>query len=97
MGRPSRRRRREGGDNESRHHQQETDLSYPVILSAEGGLFDGSHRIAKAWVLGIEEIQVVRFSVNPEPDQRVPKEPEGSPQYRKQSECRREEMTAAMG
>ena len=75
----------------------EADLSYPVILSADGGLFDGSHRIAKAWVLGIEEIQVVRFSVNPEPDQRVPKEPEGSPQYRKQSECRREGMTAAMG
>jgi hypothetical protein len=53
----------------------EAGLSYPVILSADGGLFDGSHRIAKAWALGMEEIQVVRFPVNPEPDERVPKHP----------------------
>jgi hypothetical protein len=48
------------------------DLSHPVILSAEGDLFDGSHRIAKAWVLGMEQIQVVRFPVDPEPDLREP-------------------------
>jgi hypothetical protein len=29
----------------------ETDLSYPIILSAEGDLMDGMHGIAKAWVL----------------------------------------------
>ena len=53
----------------------EADLSHPVILSAEGALFDGSHRIAKAWALGMEEIQVVRFPVDPEPDERKPKPP----------------------
>jgi hypothetical protein len=52
----------------------EADLSYPVILAADGSLFDGSHRIAKAWVLDVKEIQVVRFPVNPEPDERVPKQ-----------------------
>jgi hypothetical protein len=52
----------------------EADLSRPILLSAEGDLFDGSHRIAKAWVLGMEEIQAVRFPVDPEPDERVPKE-----------------------
>jgi hypothetical protein len=50
----------------------EADLSYPIILSADGGLFDGSHRIAKAWVLGHETIQVVRFPQNPEPDEAHP-------------------------
>jgi nitrogen fixation protein len=56
------------------------DLSHPVILAEDGALFDGSHRIAKAWVLGLKEIQVVRFPVNPEPDKRELKEP--SPQTR---------------
>jgi hypothetical protein len=53
----------------------EADLSHPVILAEDGALFDGSHRIAKAWVLGLKVIQVVRFSVNPEPDKREPKQP----------------------
>jgi hypothetical protein len=47
----------------------EADLAYPILLSADGMLFDGSHRIAKAWVLGHETIQVVRFPRNPEPDE----------------------------
>jgi hypothetical protein len=52
----------------------QADLTYPVILRADGGLFDGSHRIAKAWVLGHEQIQVVRFVTNPEPDEVHPRE-----------------------
>jgi nitrogen fixation protein len=51
----------------------ETDLSLPIILAANGSLMDGMHRIAKAWVLGLKEIQVVRFPVTPEADERVPK------------------------
>ena len=46
----------------------EADLSYPVILSAEGFLMDGGHRLAKAWLLGLEEIDAVQFEVDPEPD-----------------------------
>lgn len=49
----------------------EADLSYPIILSAKGLVMDGTHRIAKAWLLGMEQIQVVRFPEDPEPDQRI--------------------------
>lgn len=44
------------------------DLSYPVILAADGHLMDGGHRIAKAWLEGRTEIAAVRFAVTPEPD-----------------------------
>ena len=32
------------------------DLAYPIILSAEGYLMDGGHRLAKAWLMGLTEI-----------------------------------------
>ena len=44
------------------------DLSYPIILSASGEIMDGLHRLAKAWMLGNETIQVVQFEVDPDPD-----------------------------
>lgn len=47
---------------------QSADLAYPVILSASGGLMDGGHRIAKAWLAGATTIQAVRFPVDKEPD-----------------------------
>jgi hypothetical protein len=47
---------------------QKADLRYPVILSADGRLMDGGHRIAKAWLSGSLTIDAVRFSVDPEPD-----------------------------
>jgi hypothetical protein len=50
----------------------EADLAYPIILSANGGLMDGGHRIAKAWLNGSTEIQAVQFPVDPEPDFIVP-------------------------
>ena len=46
----------------------ETDLSYPIILSADGHLMDGGHRLAKAWLSGNERIRAVQFTVDPEPD-----------------------------
>ncbi len=46
----------------------DADLQYPVILSAEGWLMDGSHRIIKAVALGLPTIKAVRFATNPEPD-----------------------------
>lgn len=51
----------------------EADLSCPVIISAEGYLMDGKHRLAKASLLGMKEIAAVRFRQNPEPDWRRPK------------------------
>ena len=47
----------------------EADLSYPIIFSAEGFLMDGGHRLAKAWLLGLNEIQAVQFEIDPEPDE----------------------------
>ena len=47
----------------------EADLSYPIILSAEGYLMDGGHRIAKAWLMGQKEICAVQFDMDPEPDE----------------------------
>jgi hypothetical protein len=50
---------------------QAADLSIPIILSADGHVMDGMHRVAKAWLLGLTEIQAVQFPQDPEPDQRV--------------------------
>ena len=47
---------------------QETDLRYPIILSANGRVMDGMHRVAKAYLEGRTEIEAVQFSVDPEPD-----------------------------
>lgn len=46
----------------------EADLSFPVILSSEGLLMDGGHRIAKAWIAGEETVSAVQFTQDPEPD-----------------------------
>lgn len=47
---------------------QKADLTYPVILSSDGRLMDGGHRISKAWINGLTTINTVRFEVDPEPD-----------------------------
>jgi hypothetical protein len=41
------------------------DLSYPIILDADGVIFDGVHRLAKAYMLGEETIKVVQFTTSP--------------------------------
>jgi hypothetical protein len=43
-------------------------LRYPIILSAEGYLIDGGHRLAKAYLLRICEVAAVQFALDPEPD-----------------------------
>lgn len=48
-----------------------SDLSYPLILSSKGWIFDGVHRLIKAWMLDIPTVQVVRFVKDPEPDTRI--------------------------
>jgi len=49
---------------------QATDLSFPVILAAEGRVMDGMHRIAKALMLGLSAVDAVQFTVTPDPDYR---------------------------
>ncbi len=45
-----------------------TDLRHPIILSADGRVMDGMHRVAKGFLEGREVIEAVRFEIDPEPD-----------------------------
>jgi hypothetical protein len=47
---------------------QNADLSYPILLSEDGEIFDGRHRIMKALSLGYSHIDAKRFDTNPKPD-----------------------------
>lgn len=44
------------------------DLSYPIILSADGSVMDGMHRVVKATLAGHQDIRAVQFEQDPEPD-----------------------------
>ena len=44
------------------------DLSLPIILSSDGRVMDGMHRVAKAALLGHETIAAVQFATNLESD-----------------------------
>jgi len=44
------------------------DLAFPVILSSDGRVMDGMHRICKALLQGLVEVEAVRFVEDPEPD-----------------------------
>ena len=45
-----------------------TDLIYPIILSPDGRVMDGMHRVAKALLQGQPHIMAVRLQTMPEPD-----------------------------
>ena len=46
----------------------ETDSSYPIILSQDGGVMDGMHRVCKALIAEMKTIPAVQFIIDPEPD-----------------------------
>jgi hypothetical protein len=46
----------------------DVDLKYPIILSKEGRIMDGMHRVAKALLAGHEEILAVKFTKDLQPD-----------------------------
>ncbi len=46
----------------------ETDLSYPIILSRNGQVMDGMHRVAKAFMKRLKTIKAVQFESDPAPD-----------------------------
>jgi hypothetical protein len=46
----------------------EADLHHPIILSAQGHIMDGAHRLAKAVIQKHHSILAVQFEVDPEPD-----------------------------
>ena len=41
------------------------DLSFPIILAADGTVMDGMHRVAKALRAGQTDIEAVQFIVDP--------------------------------
>ena len=47
---------------------KETDLKFPIILSSNGRVMDGMHRVCKAFMEGRTTIKAVQFSDDPEPD-----------------------------
>ena len=44
------------------------DLQYPIIISAEGNVMDGMHRILKCYAFGLDAVKAVRFDETPQPD-----------------------------
>jgi hypothetical protein len=46
----------------------EADLDFPIILSSDGGVMDGMHRVAKAAMEGCATILAKKFPQDPEPD-----------------------------
>lgn len=46
----------------------EVDLALPVILSNDGRVMDGMHRVGKALLEGRTHVAAVRFVHDPEPD-----------------------------
>ena len=47
---------------------EDADLSFPIILAADGEVMDGRHRVMKAALEGRQTIEAVQFEVDPEPD-----------------------------
>lgn len=48
------------------------DLQYPIILSAEGDIMDGMHRLLKCYIFGVPSIKAVRFTETPPSDRVIP-------------------------
>lgn len=46
----------------------EANMQYPILLSADGQLIDGGHRIAKALINGQQVIDAVFIETMPAPD-----------------------------
>lgn len=46
----------------------EANLRFPIILSSDGGVMDGMHRVAKAAMQGRASICARKFGQDPEPD-----------------------------
>lgn len=51
---------------------QNADFRYPIILSQNGVVLDGVHRICRAHLDGRKTIPAVQFEVDPTPDHKHP-------------------------
>lgn len=52
----------------------DADLSRPIILSSDGQVLDGMHRVAKALLEGNHTVKARRLTVDPEADWTRPEE-----------------------
>lgn len=50
------------------YRMNRADLNYPIILSSNGRVMDGCHRLAKAALFGMKTVKVVQFDTDPDPD-----------------------------
>jgi hypothetical protein len=50
------------------HAVTNANLDHPILLSEDGEIFDGRHRIMRALSLGHKTISAKRFDKNPIPD-----------------------------
>jgi hypothetical protein len=46
----------------------QADLTFPIILSADGKVMDGSHRIMLAYIRGVKTLKAIQFKSDPAPD-----------------------------
>ena len=46
----------------------EADLRFPIILSADGRVMDGMHRVAKALIQKVDSLPAKQFAQDPAPD-----------------------------
>jgi hypothetical protein len=44
------------------------DLNYPIIMTKSGDVLDGAHRIAKAYLQGLQTVRAVVLDDYPPPD-----------------------------
>ncbi|WP_413581787.1 hypothetical protein [Bdellovibrio sp. HCB288] len=51
---------------------QTATFEYPIIFSEDGSIFDGVHRICRAYLDGRKTIPAVKFIKDPPPDQIIP-------------------------
>jgi hypothetical protein len=63
---------------EHAHFIAEAELGFPIILSSDGRVMDGMHRVGKALLTGLASIEAVQFQHDPEPDY-IGVEPEDLP------------------
>jgi hypothetical protein len=47
---------------------RDSDFTFPIILSSDGRVMDGMHRVCKALLENLPDIEAVRFFHDPEPD-----------------------------
>jgi len=47
---------------------RDADLKHPIILSSDGRVMDGMHRVSKALMDGLKKTSAVRFIEDPKPN-----------------------------